>query len=90
MENASQKQVTLKKYGLSIVKQNLYNHLSTGDPDMLTVTNSTNDDDFHILKEQAESAIIALKNGKAAGVDNILAEPGSLPKTQHTPDTTCE
>ena len=27
-----------------------------------------------ILKEEAESAIRALKNGKAAGVDNIAAE----------------
>ena len=41
---------------------------------MLEVPISTNDDDVPILKEELESAIGALKNGKAAGVDNILAE----------------
>ena len=41
---------------------------------MFEVSNSTNNDDFPILKEEVESAIRALKDGKAAGVDNIPAE----------------
>ena len=52
----------------------LYNHPSSGDQEVLEVSNSTNNDDFPILKEEVESAIRALKDGKAAGVDNIPAE----------------
>ena len=41
---------------------------------MLEVPNSTNDDDFPIIKEEMESAIRALTDVKAALVDNIPAE----------------
>lgn len=52
----------------------LYNHPSSGDPEVLKVPNSTNNDDFPILKEEVEFAIRTMKDGKAAGVDNIPAE----------------
>ena len=41
---------------------------------MLEVINSTNNGDFPILKDEVESAIRELKDGKVAGVDNISGE----------------
>ena len=52
----------------------LYNYQSHGDPEVLVADESTNEDDFPILREEVEAAIKALKKGKAAGVDNIPAE----------------
>ena len=39
----------------------LYNHSSSGDPEVLEVPNSTNSDDFPLLKEEVKSAIRTLK-----------------------------
>ncbi|XP_071497554.1 uncharacterized protein [Diadema antillarum] len=52
----------------------LYNHRMQGDPGVLKMEESTNADDFPILREEVEAAIKSLKNGKAAGDDNIPAE----------------
>ena len=52
----------------------LYNHQINGDPNVLTGQESTNGDDYPILREEVEAAIRSLKNGKAAGVDNVPAE----------------
>ena len=52
----------------------LYNYQTQGDPNVTSCHESTNDDDFPILREEVEAAISSLKSGKAAGVDNIPAE----------------
>eukprot|EP00745_Piridium_sociabile_P019023 TRINITY_DN2876_c1_g1_i4.p1 TRINITY_DN2876_c1_g1~~TRINITY_DN2876_c1_g1_i4.p1 ORF type:complete len:404 (+),score=105.74 TRINITY_DN2876_c1_g1_i4:2-1213(+) len=52
----------------------LYNHQTHGDPSVLTSQESSNEDNFPILREEVEAAIRSLKNGKAAGTDNIPAE----------------
>ena len=52
----------------------LYNHQTQGDSTVLTCQESTNDDDHPILREEVEIGIRSLKDGKAAGVDNIPAE----------------
>ena len=52
----------------------LYNHQVQGDPILVATQNSTNEDNFPILREEVEVAIKSLKKGKAAGVDNIPAE----------------
>lgn len=41
---------------------------------MLTSQDSLEDDNFPILREEVEAAIKALKNRKAAVIDNIPAE----------------
>ncbi|KAK3894356.1 hypothetical protein Pcinc_001893 [Petrolisthes cinctipes] len=53
----------------------LYNHQINGDPTVLNCPQSTNLDDFPILREEIELAIKSLKNGKTPGIDNI---PGEL------------
>jgi len=52
----------------------LYNYQSKGDTSILTNQESTNDDNFPILREEVENAIKSLKTGKSAGNDNIPAE----------------
>jgi hypothetical protein len=52
----------------------LYNNQTLGDTEVLTCQESSNDDDLPILREEVEAAIKSLKNGKAAGADNIPAE----------------
>ena len=51
----------------------LYNHQTLGDPNVLTCQESTNDDDFPILRDEVEYAIKTLKVGKAVGADNYPA-----------------
>ena len=50
----------------------LYNHESCGDNAVLDCSQPPDED--LILREEAESAVVSLKKGKSAGVDNILAE----------------
>ena len=52
----------------------LYSHKVNGDPSILTCQDSSNDDDYPILKDEVRFAIKSLKSGKAAGTDNIPAE----------------
>ena len=52
----------------------LYNYQTQGDPNVTVCQESTNDDDFPILRVEVVAAIRTLKSGKAAGVDNIPAE----------------
>lgn len=54
--------------------QELYNHQTKEDPEVLEVPESLNYDNFPILKEEVEVAVRSLKSGNAAGVDNISAE----------------
>ena len=55
----------------------LYNHQTTGNPEVLNVSPATNKDNHPILHGEVEAAVKTLKEGKAAGVDNI---PGELIK----------
>ena len=52
----------------------LYTHITTGDPKMLDVPPTTNNDSYPILWEEVEAAVKSLKKGKSAGVDNIPSE----------------
>ena len=51
----------------------LHTH-TTGDPKVLDVPPSTNNDSYLILREEVEAAVKSLKKGKSAGVDNIPSE----------------
>ena len=53
----------------------LYNYRTTGDPEVLNVPPTTNNDNYPILRAEVEVAVKSLKKGKSAGVDNI---PGEL------------
>jgi len=55
----------------------LFNHQTTGNPEVLNVSPATNKDNHPILRGEVEAAVKTLKEGKAAGVDNI---PGELIK----------
>ena len=52
----------------------LYNKQDHGDLSLLDCQDSTNDDDYPILRDEVEQAIKSLKVGKASGVDNIPAQ----------------
>ena len=52
----------------------LYAHTTTGDPKVLDVPPTTNNDSYHILRGEIEDAIKSLKKGKSAGMDNIPSE----------------
>ena len=52
----------------------LYSHGATGDPEVLNVPPTTNNDNHPILREEVEAAVKSLKKGKSAGADNIPAE----------------
>ena len=49
----------------------LYSHKANGDPSVLNCPQTDTEDDYPILRKEVEAA---LKKGKAAEVDNILAE----------------
>ena len=53
----------------------LYNHRTTGDPEILNVPPSSNTENDPILREEVEAAVKSLKKGKSAGADNV---PGEL------------
>ena len=52
----------------------LYNHNLNGDPSVLNCSQTIEDEDFPILREEVEMAVNSLKKGKSPGVDNIPAE----------------
>ena len=52
----------------------LYSHNTNGDPVVLNCTQTTEEDDYPILREEVEAAVKSLKKGKSAGIDNIPAE----------------
>ena len=63
----------------------LYNQPTLGDPNILIGPESSNEDDFPILRSEVEAAIRSLKKGKAAGIDNV---PGEL--IQHGGEATTD
>ena len=52
----------------------LYSHHTNGDPVVLICPQTTEEDDYTILREEVEAAVKSLKKGKSAGIDNIPAE----------------
>ena len=52
----------------------LYNYRATGDPEVLNVPPTTDNDNYPILREEVEAAVKSLKKGKSAGADNVPAE----------------
>jgi len=44
------------------------------DPNIVKSHDTTNVDNYFIVREEIVAAIRSMKNGKAAGADNILAE----------------
>ena len=52
----------------------LYTHTTTGDPKVLDVSPSINNDSYPILREEVKAAVKSLKKDKSAGVDNIPSE----------------
>ncbi|KAI0238708.1 GATA zinc finger domain-containing protein 1 [Lamellibrachia satsuma] len=52
----------------------LYSHNTNGDPVVLNCPQTTEEDDYPILREEVEAAVKSLKKGKSAGIDNIPAE----------------
>ena len=52
----------------------LYSHNTNGDPVVLNCTQTTEEDDYPILREEVEAAVKSLRKGKSAGIDNIPAE----------------
>ena len=49
----------------------LYNHKASGDPSVLSCTQTDTEDDQPILRREVEAAVQSLKKGKPAGVDKI-------------------
>ncbi|KAI0221682.1 hypothetical protein LSAT2_027035 [Lamellibrachia satsuma] len=52
----------------------LYSHNTNGDPVVLNCPQTTEEDDYPILREEVEAAVKSLKKGKSAGIDNIPAK----------------
>ena len=52
----------------------MYSHNTNGDPVVLNCPQTTEEDDYSILREEVEAAVKSLKKGKSAGIDNIPAE----------------
>ena len=52
----------------------LYNYETDGDPIVLDCPQIPDEEHHHILREEVEAAVKALKTGKSAGVDNIPTE----------------
>ena len=52
----------------------LYSHNTNGVPVVLNCPQTTEEDDYPILREEVEAAVKSLKKGKLAGIDNIPAE----------------
>jgi len=52
----------------------LYNHRTQRDPNIIKSHDMSNKDNFPILREEIVAPVRSLKNGKAAGADNIPAE----------------
>ena len=52
----------------------LYNYKANGDPSELDCPQTDTKDDHLILRKEVEAAVLSLKKGKSAGVDNIPAE----------------
>ena len=52
----------------------LYSHNTNRDPVVLNYPQTTEEDDYPILREEVEAAVKSLKKEKSAGIDNIPAE----------------
>ena len=52
----------------------LYSHNTNGDQVVLNCPQTTEDDDYPILRGEVEGAVKSLKKGKSAGIDNIPAD----------------
>ena len=52
----------------------LYNHKANGDPSVLDCLQTDTDNEHPILRKEVDAAVLSLKKGKSAGVDNIPAE----------------
>ena len=52
----------------------LYNHNNNGDPVVLNCPQTTEEDDYPILREEVEAAVKSLKKGKSTGIDYTPAE----------------
>ena len=52
----------------------LYNYKANGDPSVLDCPKTDTEDDHPIIRREVEAAVLSLKKGKTAGVDNIPAE----------------
>ena len=52
----------------------LYNYKANGDPSVLDCPRTDTEDDLLIHRKKVETAVLSLKKGKSAGVDNIPAK----------------
>ena len=52
----------------------LYSHNTNEDPVVLYCPQTTEEDDYPILRAELEAELKSLKKGKSAGIDNIPAE----------------
>ena len=52
----------------------LYNHMASGDPSILSCPQTHTEDDHPIFSKEVEAAVQILKKGKSAGVNKIPVE----------------
>ena len=52
----------------------LDNFKTNGDPSVLNCTQTDTEDDHTILRREVEAAVLSMKKGKSAGIENIPAE----------------
>ena len=57
-----------------VLLRSVYTHTTTGDPKVLDVPPSINNDSYPILWEEVKAAVKSLKKDKSAAMDNIASE----------------